>query len=86
MILREKVNDGERGDCAICEKFDYETTGSLFQWDCPLLNRKICETHCAEVQVVDYRDTRKVVAEIIEWQSQLDDMLSICATCPFGDS
>ena len=46
----------ERRGCCV-------STDSEYEWPCLILKDWICETHCTEVQLRSYEDTRKVVAE-----------------------
>lgn len=81
---RQELQDGERGRCLHCS-FVGVTTGSLYEWPCPILKGWICETHCFEIQLESGADTREAVASQIAWKDHPNALRAICRECPHGD-
>ena len=75
---------GGRGRCAICADEDL-TTGSDYEWPCLILQRWICETHCAEVQLQRHDATRAKASALIGWSRPPIGLLEICGRCPYSD-
>jgi hypothetical protein len=77
-IIREPIQGITR--CVICMSANVNT-GSEFEFFCAALNEWICETHCTEVQMPDYADTRDHLAELIHWKGDPKALIEICARC-----
>lgn len=82
--MRERIRDGTAGRCSHCRYLGL-STGSQYEWPCPILKDFICETHCAEVQVKGGIETRKSVAKQIAWPHDTEALRNYCRDCPFGD-
>ena len=78
------ITSGERGRCLHCAHLGI-STGSEYEWPCLILEDWICETHCTEVQLRSYPDTRKGMAEQVGWQDDPEGLLEICRRCPYAD-
>src|SRR5215210_1042376 len=79
---RALIAPEERGRCLHCSHLGI-LTGSLYEWPCLILKDWICETHCTEVQLRSYSDTRRKVAEQVGWKDDPDGLLEICRRCPY---
>src|SRR5215471_20568222 len=81
---RRTIPSGSAGSCAICKALRV-STGSLFEWKCPILPDSVCETHCAEVQLQSGTETRKAAATVIGSSANPDELIRVCNQCPHGD-
>jgi hypothetical protein len=82
-VRRKPMPTGEQGNCTHC-KFRNLNTGSEYEWPCLILKDWICETHCTEVQMLNYADTRKMIAEQIGWGKSPDLLIrETCRVCPY---
>lgn len=79
---RAPVAAGARGHCLHCAYLGF-LTGSDYEFPCLILDDWICETHCAEVQLRSYPDTRRRMAEQIAWEEEPDRLLKVCRRCPY---
>ena len=79
---RRVIEKRKRGSCVHCEALGI-STASDYEWPCLILRDWICETHCTEIQVLDYPDTRKSIAVKINWRNSSDRLLDICKLCPY---
>lgn len=66
------------GACQICGGTNL--TASLLQWGCPILEAKICETHCADLQLDAGSTAREHAARL----RGAVDLLAFCRVCPHG--
>ena len=81
---RTKINPEKVGRCTHCA-FLKTNTASDYEWYCLILKDWICETHCCEIQLKDYDDTRKSVASQINWKKDPKEILTICKKCYYRD-
>ncbi len=78
------ITPEERGRCLHCAHLGI-STGSEYEWPCLILEDWICETHCAEIQLMGYTETRQTVVQQIGWSRAPDSLLEVCAVCPYFD-
>ncbi len=71
-----------KSNCIICK--NGADAASEFEWFCEAVNAWLCETHCAEIQMKHYPDTRKKLAQLINYKGNDDGLLTICDGGPFG--
>lgn len=84
MTLRVQIIAPRRSTCRIC--LDYVDAASEFEWHCPILSETICETHCEEAQLGEYKETRDKMARAVSHFGDSDDLLATCVNCPFGST
>lgn len=69
--------------CRLCV-FLHVDTASDHEWLCPIYNDIICETHCYEVQLADYDDTRSCLVDMLGNELGKVRILETCEVCPHG--
>jgi hypothetical protein len=79
---RAPIPPEQHGRCLHCTYLRI-STGSQYEWPCLILEDWICETHCAEVQLRSYSETRKKVAQRIGWKDDPKGLLEVCRQCPY---
>jgi len=71
--------------CYVCSVLYGERenpTVSSHSWVCPIFNKEICETHCAEIEI----DKEGVEASLAKDFVKLPSVDEFCATCEYGFS
>ena len=65
-------------------------TASDYDYECPLLEGAICETHCTELHETIADDTREFLAQMIGGDFadandavRYEQVMSVCRACPF---
>ena len=70
-------------ECSLCIEKNLDTASEL-AWVCPINEKVICETHCAEIQLVDYEATRLEFNEFLSLTTHPDHLLAFCKKCKHG--
>jgi hypothetical protein len=66
--------------CVICRSLGSDTA-SEFEFFCSPLDVWICETHCTEVQMPSYAETREYLAKLLSFDRESTALIAICAEC-----
>lgn len=83
--MKEDIRQAIRGasKCIICR--NGADAASEFEWFSPILSDWLCETHCAELQMGHYPDTRRRLAQLIGHSGDERELMAACHGGPFAN-
>lgn len=78
-----RVSIRGKSRCIVCR--NDADAASEFEWFSPALNDWLCETHCAELQMDQYPDTRRRLSQLIGHSGDEKELMTVCDGGPFGN-
>ena len=75
--------DREELFCSLCKSIKIDS-GSDYEWPCLITMGWVCETHCDEVKMSDYADTRLTFINRFKLDCNENQIVEIfCKKCPY---
>lgn len=87
---RKAIDSSSKNICALCLHYQIDSA-SEFQWPCLIVKDWICESHCTEVKMKDYPDTRNLIMKRLEdFEGTNNDSIDLikkyCERCPYFEA